>query len=314
MLSMISKNRFSSIALRMIIVGSLSTTGLLFFTPTANADQLSIQGDGACWVWAPDISSDRIDELVIYDNCDQDNEIVGDGYDGWGRGDVNEDRFDWTLSDAEFVDGELVGREIIIPGEEESDTEGSTYTVTFSKNNVTYLIESTNPEDFLVISGNLGSDGFSFYTTLGSHFISYQRDEVTGLPRDDDPFDPIFKWETNGAINFENEEDDLTVTIRGQRLELTHYAYAYRTNGFTSPEEFFTSFLKFIDEDKTRTDVFTVDWRPTAPAPAVTANVRRSSNLTFAQSLYASDTLSDPDGQLRATLDQIMNKYGSLIE
>ena len=45
-----------------------------------------------------------------------------------------------------------------------------------------------------------------------------------------------------------------------------------------------------------------------------TANVRRSSNLSFAQSLYASDTLSDEDGQLRATVDQIMNKYGSLIK
>jgi hypothetical protein len=45
-----------------------------------------------------------------------------------------------------------------------------------------------------------------------------------------------------------------------------------------------------------------------------TANVRQSSNLTFAQSLYASDTLSDPDGELRKTVDQIMNKYGSLIK
>jgi len=45
-----------------------------------------------------------------------------------------------------------------------------------------------------------------------------------------------------------------------------------------------------------------------------TANVRRSSNLSFAQSLYSSDTLSDSDGQLRKTVDQIMNKYGSLIK
>jgi len=48
-------------------------------------------------------------------------------------------------------------------------------------------------------------------------------------------------------------------------------------------------------------------------APA-TVYVRQNSNLTFAQSLYASDTLSDPDGQLRKTVDQIMNKYGSLIK
>ena len=50
---------------------------------------------------------------------------------------------------------------------------------------------------------------------------------------------------------------------------------------------------------------------PAAPAPVY---VRQTTNLTFAQSLYGSDTLSDPDGQLRKTVDQIMNKYGSLIK
>ena len=52
---------------------------------------------------------------------------------------------------------------------------------------------------------------------------------------------------------------------------------------------------------------------PAAPAPAP-VYVRQTSNLTFAQSLYASDTLSDPDGELRKTVDQIMAKYGSLIK
>jgi hypothetical protein len=56
--------------------------------------------------------------------------------------------------------------------------------------------------------------------------------------------------------------------------------------------------------------VWSWDGRPTA-API---DVRQTSNLTFGQSLYASDTLSDEDGQLRATVDQIMNKYGSLIK
>ena len=41
---------------------------------------------------------------------------------------------------------------------------------------------------------------------------------------------------------------------------------------------------------------------------------RRTSNLTFKDSITASDKLSDWDGQLRATVDQIMNKYGSLIK
>ena len=56
---------------------------------------------------------------------------------------------------------------------------------------------------------------------------------------------------------------------------------------------------------------------PTAPAPApapAPVYVRQTSNLTFAQSLYGSDTLSDPDGQLRKTVDQIMATYGNLIK
>ena len=59
--------------------------------------------------------------------------------------------------------------------------------------------------------------------------------------------------------------------------------------------------------------VWTWNGVSTTPAPAP-VYVRQTSNLTFAQSLYASDTLSDPDGQLRKTVDQIMDKYGSLIK
>lgn len=39
---------------------------------------------------------------------------------------------------------------------------------------------------------------------------------------------------------------------------------------------------------------------------------RPTSNLTFAQSLYGSDTLSDPNGELRKTLDLIFIRYGSI--
>jgi hypothetical protein len=63
-----------------------------------------------------------------------------------------------------------------------------------------------------------------------------------------------------------------------------------------------TSYLK---------QVWTWNGVSTTPAPVY---VRQTSNLTFAQSLYASDTLSDEDGELRKTVDQIMAKYGSLIK
>lgn len=42
--------------------------------------------------------------------------------------------------------------------------------------------------------------------------------------------------------------------------------------------------------------------------------IRQTHNLSFANSLYGSDTLSDEDGELRKTVDQIMNRYGSLIK
>ena len=56
-------------------------------------------------------------------------------------------------------------------------------------------------------------------------------------------------------------------------------------------------------------------WNGVSTTPALApVYVRQTSNLTFAQSLYASDTLSDEDGELRKTVDQIMAKYGSLIK
>ena len=66
------------------------------------------------------------------------------------------------------------------------------------------------------------------------------------------------------------------------------------------------------------TDYFKQVWTWNGPAVAAPAPapvyVRQTSNLTFAQSLYALDTLSDPDGELRKTVDQIMAKYDSLIK
>jgi hypothetical protein len=50
-----------------------------------------------------------------------------------------------------------------------------------------------------------------------------------------------------------------------------------------------------------------------APAPAE-VYVRKSTNLQFHEAMYGSDKLSDPDGQLRKTVDAIDAKYGNLIK
>lgn len=54
---------------------------------------------------------------------------------------------------------------------------------------------------------------------------------------------------------------------------------------------------------------------PAVPTPApVETYVRKSTNLQFNEALYGSDKLSDPDGQLRKTVDLINAKYGNLIK
>jgi hypothetical protein len=54
---------------------------------------------------------------------------------------------------------------------------------------------------------------------------------------------------------------------------------------------------------------------PAAPAPKpVETYVRKSTNLQFNEAMYGSDKLSDPDGQLRKTVDAIDAKYGYLIK
>jgi hypothetical protein len=46
----------------------------------------------------------------------------------------------------------------------------------------------------------------------------------------------------------------------------------------------------------------------------VQAIARQSHNLSFSQSLFGSDTLSDWDGELRKTVDSINKQWGSLIK
>ena len=44
------------------------------------------------------------------------------------------------------------------------------------------------------------------------------------------------------------------------------------------------------------------------------SSVRQTHNHSFASSLYGSDNLSDPDGQLKKTVDSINKQWGSLIK
>lgn len=268
-----------------------------------------MQKDGSCWEWRLYIDDTDISDLRIYDNCALDNRINSDLYDGYGRAVVNDSLFDSIYTDIRIAEL-IAGNPIVIPGELETGAAGSTFTITFSANNVTYEINSASQTDTLSIEGDLGSDSDTKFVNIGGHFFSYQARLDT--PEDLMPIaDPILMWETNGTINFNDEDDNPTVARTGNMLQLKHYAYGYRTDGFSSSEEFFNLFLKFVDENKTRTDIFTLSYTPAAP---VEVSVRKSTNLQFNEAMYGSDKLSDPDGQLRKTVDAIDAKYGYLIK
>lgn len=286
-----------------------------FKTETWNMYSHSVQGDGACWRWdiesGPNYLDSTITELTIFENCNEGVVINSDLYDGFGYGSVDGEQFTWNVLNAFDEDRRLIGDRLVILGV--GSNEGSTYTITFADNNVTYEIVSPTPTD-LLISGDLGSDSNTRFITLGDQRFSYQAGD-NQLPIDDDGMDPILLWETNGSIEFPNrdpdEQDEVEVFITGDTLRLKHYAFAFRNDGFTSSEQFFDSFLKFVNENKSRTDVFSIDYgkpkaKPSAPA-------RQTHNLSFDQSFYGSDYLADPKGEIRSILNEINKKYGNLI-
>ena len=76
------------------------------------------------------------------------------------------------------------------------------------------------------------------------------------------------------------------------------FTYPFRDYSTATPTESYT--LSYTGFSRG-----TVDTRVTT---------RQSHNLSFSKSLFGSDTLSDPDGQLRKTVDSINKQWGSLIK
>ena len=291
--------------------------GILIASPSAsfaNYDY-TVNGSEANWVWNIDTSiTDGINDLVIDDLNGE--RINRDLFDRFGVYKVDGNTFDTSSSN-----GDIVGGQIEFLGDNGA-TEGGKVTWTFSNNNWHSVLTSSSSAP-LEITGNLGSDSRTKWLTQGSYLLSYENnffydDETEILTElNNGPYsDPIILWESDGEIITDGEDsrvdndDGVSITKTGTSLTLTVFAYAHRNDGSLDTASYFNLFESFVKENKYRTDIFTPSYVAKKPAPA---NVRQTSNLTFAQSLYASDKLSDPDGQLRATLDQIMNKYGSLI-
>jgi len=364
------KSQKKILTCKILFLALLANLGLTILAPAANAANFPIISNGNCWNWDFDFENNRIVDLTINANtdCDGDDVVVDDLYDGFGRARVDEFPFNWELSET-YLEEEIVDNEVFIPGDDSGEPD-TTYTITLADNNITYLINSVE-EDNLRIFGNLGSDAGTRFITLGNRLFSYEMQNWEDFLDDEGNFyvqnfmpsyDPILLWEISAGASMESLRlittveldgegnpvldgegnpvlittyerlgtlDDLNdwvdVSFTGNMLQVKHYAFAYRINGAIyntkdktndrinnqkNTDQFFTQFLAFVNEDPTRTDIFSYNF---INLPAVAVALRQTSNLSFDQSQYGSDTLSDPDGQLRKTIDSINAKYGNLI-
>jgi hypothetical protein len=282
----------------------LLTVFLIISSNAANANyDYTVPGSEADWEWEIETNDqDGVDDLFIYDKNGE--EINGDLFDDFGVFSIDGDEFDTSSSDGDIVEGQIT-----FLGEAETNTEGGSVTWIFSDNYVRQVLISANPED-LEIYGDVGSDDNTTWLTQGTYLLSYENNEDGTGPADD----PIILWETDGEIKSDGEDsrvdgnDEVLVTANGTSLTVTMYAYAHRNDGTLDTTTFFQRFESFISENKLRTDIFTTSYG----AVQKKAALRMNSNLTFTESQYGSDMLSDPDGELRKLINSIALKYGNL--
>jgi hypothetical protein len=78
---------------------------------------------------------------------------------------------------------------------------------------------------------------------------------------------------------------------------------AYWQMGFTPDGNFSLEYVGFVTRSSAANQ-----------QGAQTQNVRKTTNLSFGNSLYGTDMLADPDGELRKTVDSINSNFGSLIK
>ena len=173
---------------------------------------------------------------------------------------------------------------------------------TVSLNGTTYYV------DFPVYSGGgsyeirgLGNDpvvqlyrgtsitGFDFSdATPSGNFLAQDDDSGSGLP-----------GATNSGLDayLSGTFSDGLGTYSNYVIRVTSFDY-WNVNDKTKPTESYTFRYTGFSSGS-------VDAR---------SSVRQTHNHSFASSLYGSDKLSDPDGQLKKTIDSINKLWGSLIK
>jgi hypothetical protein len=261
-----------------------------------------VVGTEATWQWL--LQEDSILELNIFENgSDIGNAgnnynatLNWDGFDGFGIVSINNSTFDTNGNSATISGGAVTFTD--------TDHPGDTLNYQF-QNNWYKTTVSLDAAGSIKLFGNLGSDGPTNWTTIDGKLFSYQID-ANGVHKD-----PIFYWSTP-PTTYTNNNDTPELVVSGTSLTFKLHAFAHQPNISINHIDYMAKFAQFASENVNRTDIF--NYATWSPSPAPAPGLRQTSNLSFDQSQHGSDTLSDPDGQLRKTIDSINAKYGNLLK
>ena len=276
------------------------------FNPTAAmATDYDVVGTEATWRWH--VYDDSIMELEIDENGGTFSPALNwDGFDNFGYVDINGTRFNTNGSSAAISGGSVTFTD--------TDHPGDTVNYQFQDNWYQTTV-SLDTAGSIKLFGNLGSDSEAEWITIDGKLFSYQKN-LNNVVKD-----PIFYWSTPPTTYTNGNDNPELLVVSGTSLTLKLHAFAHQENRDINHIDYMAKFAQFASENVNRTDIFNyTTWSP-APAPSpspspapVEVHVRKSSNLQFHEAMYGTDKLSDPDGQLRKTVDAIDAKYGNLIK
>ena len=183
-------------------------------------------------------------------------------------------------------------------------------------------VNPASADEAVFVNGTTLYRDFQVYSSGGNYTITAS---VNGQPSPVDPVIHLYRGTSRVGYDFSG------ASVSGDFLAVDDDGYsgdqlsAYLSGSFSSGLDNYvirvSSFAYWAQAD---TQVYTT----TTPTESyilrytgfssgtvrTTTTIRQTHSLSFSNSLYGSDELSDEDGELRKTVDQIMAKHGSLIK
>jgi hypothetical protein len=180
-------------------------------------------------------------------------------------------------------------------------------------------VSPASADETVSVNGTTLFQDFQVHSSGGNY-------EINALVSGPSPIDPVIhlyrgtSWAGYDFYTTTPSGDFLAVDDDGG-LGLSAYLSGSFSSGLdnyvirVSSYAYWRQALNEVYTTTTPTESYTLSYTGFSSGTAdIRVTTRQSHNLSFSKSLFGSDTLSDPDGQLRKTVDSINKQWGSLIK